>query len=191
DGWINYFELLTEYSNERVEQFARTFDGQQAMVDGISFPVIEDLIGKVTGLPQNGENWEEKPNAQQIRQQFFQGEKYNQTKGGIETRSLLEAWREIVTFIIKYFTCEEVREIDSSKEEDKNKQILPKIPQQVEIEEEKSEGKQEPEFQTLEQALKEINILRSIIRNLEGTRGLDALIGAEEALEKTPMEEEK
>ncbi|KAH9293118.1 hypothetical protein KI387_041679, partial [Taxus chinensis] len=87
-GWKNYFQLLTKYSNERAEQFASTFDRQQAMVAGISFPVIEDLIGQVTGLPQNGENWEEKPNAQQIRQQFFQGEQYSQTKGGIETRSL-------------------------------------------------------------------------------------------------------
>ncbi|KAH9293117.1 hypothetical protein KI387_041678, partial [Taxus chinensis] len=60
-----------------------------------------------------------------------------------------------------------------------------------EIEEVKSEGKQEPEFQTLEQAVEEINILRNIIRNLEGTRGLDALIGAVEALENTSMEEEK
>ncbi|KAH9322215.1 hypothetical protein KI387_016854, partial [Taxus chinensis] len=79
--WVGWKYLLTKYSNEREEQFASTFDGQQATVAGISFPVIEDLIGKVTRLPENGENWVEKPNGQQIRQHFFQGEQYSQTKG--------------------------------------------------------------------------------------------------------------
>ena len=54
-GWEQFFSRCVGYHNGVVRDFVEGFDGQHVSVGGISFFVIEELIGEVTGLDGDGE----------------------------------------------------------------------------------------------------------------------------------------
>lgn len=54
-GWEQFFSRCASYHEGVARAFMEGFNGQQVTVVGISFPVIEELIVEVTGLPADGE----------------------------------------------------------------------------------------------------------------------------------------
>jgi len=56
-GWKIYFEILQVFDVEKTLEFTQNLIGEKSRVRCVEFFVTEEIIARVTGLPQEGKQW--------------------------------------------------------------------------------------------------------------------------------------
>ena len=55
--WLPIIKLFNGHKMEHSSDFVDTFDGNNAKVEGLFFPVTEESIAAATNTPAKGERW--------------------------------------------------------------------------------------------------------------------------------------
>ena len=56
-GWMPFLSKFDGYDLDVAIQFAKTFDGHQAVIKGMKLVITEELISQALELPNSGERW--------------------------------------------------------------------------------------------------------------------------------------
>lgn len=108
-GWLDYYLSVKEFNEEVSLQFMSTLKDDFSMVKGLRIEFIKDVVAKVTGLLQEGENWVKDFDLHMARAQFsvhLDPLLDIDKKQGTSKLSFALEFIQLETFIIQYFTCE-------------------------------------------------------------------------------------
>lgn len=108
-GWLNFLEKFNGYNVEVSNAFALSFDGEQAQICNLTLHILDNLISKVTGLPQIGYEWfKNKPMEERLWAPFLLRNRQNDLNwpAGVSRLWLKDPWKDIAFLIQKFITCE-------------------------------------------------------------------------------------
>lgn len=107
-GWLDYFLKLDSFNEDIALEFAQTLSDGKEMVKGLEFMATEETIVEVIGLSIEGESYPTSRNVRSARENFTKPSDPPPVvdKQGTRRTSLLENWKQVVVYIIKYITYE-------------------------------------------------------------------------------------
>lgn len=105
---MRFCENIQGYNLQLTKDFAKSFDGLEAKIGTLTFPVIEVTIKVAIEIPLHGEQWFKGMPLDIIHyRDFLKHEHIDKEYGAIVPKEyLLENYNNLLQAIQSYFTCE-------------------------------------------------------------------------------------
>ena len=107
-GWLPIINLFSGHTLKYSSDFVDTFDGNNAKVEGLLFPVTKETVAKVTNIAAEGEMWFKRKPVQGVNLNFFLKDNFHDPcwSVGVHSCILKPKWEKPIRQTQLYLTSD-------------------------------------------------------------------------------------